>query len=153
MVGTNAKDGRDGESPARKVRPCSVNARVALDESVQLREGCDATADSSIVFVQADVDAFFMDAKPVTNSQFRDFVRATHYKTESALHPRRCMYGHTSPQPPLSQRREVRLELCIPPFSHGRSQERDQGEGQGHGVVAARRASLLAHALWPWLRH
>jgi formylglycine-generating enzyme len=29
------------------------------------------------------LDPFYMDASPVTNAQFEEFVRATDYKTES----------------------------------------------------------------------
>ncbi|TSL04266.1 Sulfatase-modifying factor 2 [Bagarius yarrelli] len=48
-IGTNAADGRDGESPARAVK----------------------------------VKTFKMDKYPVTNSDFRDFVRMQKYKTEA----------------------------------------------------------------------
>lgn len=49
LMGTNAADGRDGESPAREV----------------------------------EVRPFWVDRHPVTNSQFREFVRAEKYKTEA----------------------------------------------------------------------
>lgn len=48
-IGTNAADGRDGESPARAVK----------------------------------VETFKMDKYPVTNSDFREFVRMQKYKTEA----------------------------------------------------------------------
>ncbi|MCI4386551.1 hypothetical protein PGIGA_G00063740 [Pangasianodon gigas] len=48
-IGTNAADGRDGESPARAVK----------------------------------VETFKMDKYPVTNSDFREFVRLQKYKTEA----------------------------------------------------------------------
>ncbi|KAJ8342189.1 hypothetical protein SKAU_G00321170 [Synaphobranchus kaupii] len=49
QLGTNAADGRDGESPAREV----------------------------------SVEPFAIDTYPVTNADFREFVRAMKYKTEA----------------------------------------------------------------------
>ncbi|KAM4796734.1 inactive C-alpha-formylglycine-generating enzyme 2 [Rhinophrynus dorsalis] len=49
QVGTNAKDGKDGEGPARQVK----------------------------------VFPFAIDKYPVTNKDFREFVRVTKYKTEA----------------------------------------------------------------------
>lgn len=49
LMGTSAADGRDGESPVRKVK----------------------------------VESFLMDKYPVSNEDFREFVRAKKYKTEA----------------------------------------------------------------------
>ena len=45
------------------------------------REGFAADGEGPVRDVT--VDAFYMDAQPVTNAQFAEFVRATNYKTES----------------------------------------------------------------------
>jgi len=64
----------------------STNGMIRLDGGGFLmgsesEEGCPADGEGPVR--EVTLDPFFLDAEPVTNQRFREFIRATEYKTEA----------------------------------------------------------------------
>jgi formylglycine-generating enzyme len=96
---------REASAKRRLVTSGSTEDMVRLDGGPFLMgtdtlEGFPADGEGPIRKVA--VDPFFIDLYPVTNQQFREFVRATHYKTEAERFGWSFVFqGHLSPDDQL----------------------------------------------------